>query len=106
MVTTPQIVGSWVHAHERDHDDARVFAEGTTPLPPSRGRRRLKLLPDGTFAEAMAGADDRLAVSSGTYAYDGNMLTLKYDDPSRPETKLKTSLSPDGKTLETVRYKA
>jgi hypothetical protein len=76
-MSTPSIVGEWVHAHERDRGDAHVFVDGAQALPPSRGRRRLSFRPDGTYVDRQPGADDRCAKAGGTYEFDGKTLTLR-----------------------------
>jgi hypothetical protein len=79
------IVGDWVHAHEQDSDGVRVFVPSGTPLPPSRGRQRLSLKPDGSFLEANPGGVDRTVQAGGTYEFDGRELVLKraaYPEPA------------------------
>lgn len=71
-----QLLGAWVHAHERDSAGARVFVDAGQPLPPSRGRQRLTFLDDGRFEEGRPGADDRSVQAAGTYELDGERLVL------------------------------
>jgi hypothetical protein len=80
----PDILGRWVHAHERDDSGAKVFVSAVESLPPSRGRQRLEFLPDGTFVEGQPGADDRTTVASGTYRLDGKRLFLLRANSSEP----------------------
>ena len=82
MAAPRSIVGEWVHAHERDHDRKQVFVSAATALPPSRGRRRLQLLPDGTFKELRPGIDDRTVAAAGAYTWDGQHLRLNFADGS------------------------
>lgn len=76
-MSNTSIVGEWVHAHERDQGDSRVFVDGAEKLPPSRGRRRLSFKADGTFIDKQPGADDRVGEANGTYEFDGKKLTLR-----------------------------
>jgi hypothetical protein len=103
MATTRSIAGDWVHAHERDHDRVQVFVRATSALPPSRGRRRLQLLPDGTFNEMRPGMDDRTVASAGVYTWDGTRLRLNFADPARRPQTLEAVLSADGAALEVQR---
>jgi hypothetical protein len=76
-VSKTVVLGEWVHAHEQDKAGAKVYVGAGEPLPPSRGRHRLRFLRDGTFVESMPGADDRSAQSGGTYTLDGTKLVLQ-----------------------------
>ena len=78
------LLGEWVHAHERDVGGAKVFVDADEPLPPSRGRQRLRFLSDGTFEEGMPGADDRSVQASGTYRLNGTRLVLQRDGQTQP----------------------
>jgi hypothetical protein len=106
MATDPKqrsVAGDWVHAHERDHDRTQVFVSAATALPPSRGRRRLQLLRDGTFKELRPGADDRTVAAMGAYTWDGQRLRLNFSDPQRSPSTLEAVLSADGSMLEVQR---
>ena len=71
-----EITGKWVHAHEEDTDGAMVFRPASHPLPPSRGRLRLELRPDGTYVEHAPGPTDAPIASEGDWSRDGRRLTL------------------------------
>ena len=103
MATPRSIAGDWVHAHERDHERKQVFVSAATTLPPSRGRRRLQLLPDGTFKELRPGADDRTVAATGVYTWDGQRLRLNFSDPQRSPSTLEATLTADGSALEVLR---
>jgi hypothetical protein len=103
MATQRGVAGDWVHAHERDHDRTQVFVSAATALPPSRGRRRLQLLGDGTFKELRPGMDDRAVAAAGVYTWDGQRLRLNFADPQRSPSSLEAVLSADGSTLEVLR---
>jgi len=53
-----ELVGRWVHAHEEDDAQCRVFRRPDHPLPPSRGRSELDVAPDLTVRRVGPGADD------------------------------------------------
>jgi hypothetical protein len=69
----------WVHAHEEDTADTRVFRPSSFPLPPSRGRRTLDLRTAGALTQSRPGPDDRRAPESGGWSLDGHTLTLRSD---------------------------
>ena len=43
----PELIRRWVHAHEEDEGDVRVYRPAGYDLPPARGRRGLEFRPDG-----------------------------------------------------------
>jgi hypothetical protein len=75
-VTQDRVVGSWVHAHEEDTGDEMVFRPAGTVLPPARGRMGFELREDGTFAEAGLGARDVPEEAAGSWALEGQTITL------------------------------
>ena len=58
-VAASDLVGKWVHSHEEDEGDERVFRPASFAFPPSRGRRSLDLRRDGSAVDGQIGADDR-----------------------------------------------
>lgn len=99
MVVSTTILGEWIHAHERDGPDGKVYVDAGQPLPPSRGRHRLSFRPDGTFVESRPGADDRAVQASGTYQFDGVKLTLQRAIGDQPVV-YEVVRSSDGRTLQ------
>jgi hypothetical protein len=75
-VTEDQVVGRWVHVHEEDTEDEMVFRPADAELPPARGRMGFELRADGTFAEVGLGARDVPEEATGTWALEGEMITL------------------------------
>lgn len=71
-----QVCGHWVHAHEEDTEDQMVFRPPGADLPPSRGRVAFELRADGTFAETGLGATDVPEEGTGSWALEGDVLTL------------------------------
>jgi len=59
MPDTDALIGPWVHIHEEDDAEARVFRRPGSPLPPSRGRLELDVARDLTVKRIGPGADDR-----------------------------------------------
>ncbi len=75
-VTQDRVVGSWVHVHEEDTGDEMVFRPADSDLPPARGRQGFELREDGTFSEAGLGARDVPEEAAGSWALDGQTITL------------------------------
>ena len=71
-----QVSGRWVHVHEEDTEDEMVFRPAGTDLPPARGRMAFELRPDGTFAETGLGAADVPEEATGSWAVEGDTITL------------------------------
>ena len=71
-----QVCGHWVHAHEEDTGEEMVFRRAGADLPPARGRMALELREDGTFAEAGLGATDVPEEATGSWALEGDTITL------------------------------
>ncbi|MGH3464732.1 MAG: hypothetical protein ACRDP9_24955 [Kribbellaceae bacterium] len=57
-MTDARLFRSWLHSHEEDHDGITVYRPSDYAFPPSRGRRRLELRPDGTAIEHVIGRND------------------------------------------------
>jgi hypothetical protein len=66
----------WVHAHEEDSADTRVFRPSSFRLPPSRGRRTMDLRATNALIGTRPGPDDRSAAENGHWSLDGHTLTL------------------------------
>ena len=71
-----QVSGRWVHAHEEDTENEMVFRPAGTELPPARGRLAFELRADGTFAETGLGATDVPEEGTGSWALEGELITL------------------------------
>jgi hypothetical protein len=69
--------GEWVHSHEEDSGGRMVFRPATHDFPPSRGRQRFTLNPDGTLILTRPGPTDRRESTGGSWALeDGGVLVL------------------------------
>ena len=71
VIDEAQVLGSWAHSHEEDHDDRQTFRPADQPLPPSRGRTTFTLLPDHRAVVGRPGPDDRGTNDDGTWAPRG-----------------------------------
>src|SRR4051794_28219867 len=83
----------WVHSHEEDQGDTRVFRPASYVFPPSRGRERLDLREGGELMAQSPGPDDRSTRQHGSWSFDGRELRI---EQAGSKTVLKVqSVSPD-----------
>jgi hypothetical protein len=61
----------WVHSHEEDTDEVRVFRPKGYPLPPARGRRGFELRENGEFVQYGIGQTDKSEATVGRWEADG-----------------------------------
>jgi hypothetical protein len=61
----PELFRRWVHAHEEDDGDLRVYRPAGYDLPPARGRRGLEFRPDGELLVYGPGPADKPQASPG-----------------------------------------
>ena len=92
--------GSWMHAHEEDHDDQLVFRPDSSSLPPSRGRTGFDLAPDGSMRLIAPGRDDRPESASGTWQVRDNQLHLS--GPAGPQQFEIVSADPEALVLRRI----
>ena len=76
---------AWVHSHEEDSGDQRVFRPAEYAFPPSRGRRGFELRPDGSYAETAPGPTDKPEEASGTWELDDDTLVLSPSETAGSE---------------------
>lgn len=85
----------WVHSHEEDTEHEMVFRPADRPLPPSRGRTRFELRPDGTFLESRPGPTDAPEEHEGKWELEnGQKLVLEGGPEGRRVLEI-TSAEPD-----------
>jgi hypothetical protein len=73
----------WVHSHEEDSEQTRIYRPKGHPFPPARARKELELTPSGRFIERGYGATDRSNLTEGSWHIDGDDLVLQNDDGQR-----------------------
>jgi hypothetical protein len=100
MAISPELLyGHWLHAHEEDSDDEMVFRPDAADLPPSRGRQRLELNADGSYAETRPGADDRPEPGSGRWSVEsGDRLVVDPGDDGGPARTMRI-VAADGNSI-------
>ena len=91
----------WLHSHEEDSGNEKVYRPATYNFPPARGRTGFELRRDGTLVRIGIGATDRPIESSGTWELNGDKLVF-HTPPISPqaETYKLLSLTPEKLVLE------
>jgi hypothetical protein len=86
----------WVHSHEEDTEEERVFRPAAFEFPPSRGRRSFELKPDGGLVEGRIGPTDRPLETQGTWELeDDDRLVLRLDPSETPRVMQIASVEED-----------
>jgi hypothetical protein len=70
------LVGRWLHSHEEDTDDTRVFRPADFDFPPARGREGFELRDDGSGVELRPGPTDRPEQVEGSWELEGDQLKV------------------------------
>ena len=89
----------WVHSHEEDTEHEMVFRPAEREFPPSRGRMRFELLPDGTFLESAPGPTDATEKRAGTWKLTGQKLMLDRDQSPAGRRELEIVSAEDDKLV-------
>ncbi len=104
MTDEEQILGSWTHSHEEDHNEQQTFRPSSNPLPLARGRRSFTLLPGNRAVVGTPGADDRGVTYDGTWSIDHGSEgdVLKVVLPGWAETFLIVDASSEKLVLQPI----
>jgi hypothetical protein len=90
----------WLHSHEEDEGDEKVFRPDGYPFPPSRGRIEFELRPDGSVAVQGIAPTDGPQQSDGIWSIDQNGKLLIRLPSLGPETTMYVaSMSPSRLTV-------
>lgn len=86
----------WVHSHEDDTSDTKVFRPEVYKFPPSRGRFSFELKASGRSGIHGIGATDRAQPTEGTWSVENDDLILSSADEEIPKLVFRVlSVSPD-----------
>jgi hypothetical protein len=66
-----ELMRHWVHSHEEDSGDERVYRPSDHDFPPARGRRGFEPLPGGELLVYGPGATDRPEATTGRWSASG-----------------------------------
>ena len=74
-----QLLKRWLHSHEEDTVDQKVFRPSTFPFPPSRGREGFDLKADGSYVDIGIASAEGTLESLGSWHLDQDRLILSSD---------------------------
>lgn len=84
-----QLERTWLHAHEEDEGDVRVYRPNTYAFPPSRGRTGFAFDHNGLFTQFDIAPTDGLEGRKGKWtAENDHTLRITLDDKKDPDYKL------------------
>lgn len=67
----------WIHSHEEDTQDKKVYRPSTFEFPQSRGRDGFEIRENGEFILYIIGPTDRPEKIFGNFTIDSNNLNVK-----------------------------
>jgi hypothetical protein len=67
----------WIHSHEEDTEDKKVYRPSTFEFPPSRGRDGFEIRENGEFVLSFPGPTDRSEKIIGNFTIDSNKLNVE-----------------------------
>ena len=67
----PELFQRWMHSHEEDEGDLRVYRPASYKFPPARGRRGLEFKPDGELVLYGPGPSDKPEATTGRWSPAG-----------------------------------
>lgn len=67
----PELMRHWVHSHEEDSGDVRVYRPADYDFPPARGRRGFELRSSGELVLYGPGPADRPEATTGRWESSG-----------------------------------
>jgi hypothetical protein len=84
-----QLEHTWLHAHEEDQGDVRVYRPNTYAFPPSRGRTGFAFERNGLFTQFDIAPTDGLEGRKGTWtAENDHTVRISLDDKKDPDYRL------------------
>lgn len=84
-----QLERTWLHAHEEDTGDVRVYRPNTYAFPPSRGRTGFAFEHNGLFTQFDIAPTDGLEGRKGKWTPENDhTLRISLDDKKDPDYKL------------------
>ena len=89
----------WMHSHEEDDGDVRVYRPAGYDLPPARGRRGLEFRPDGELLVIGPGPADRPQARAGHWEPAGERRARVSLPSAVPQELEILSVDPDRLTV-------
>lgn len=92
-INADNLIGEWVHSHEEDNENLKVFRLSTYDFPPSRGREKINLKEKGILVYTPISPNDSPKPYNGTWKIDKSELILEYDDKKKTFKIIETTNS-------------
>ena len=79
----------WVHSHEEDTEDVKVYRPRGYEFPPSRGRTGFEIKENGEFVNYDIAPDDGSKIDLGHVKPEGpNKIIINFEDPKMHSSTL------------------
>jgi hypothetical protein len=79
------IIGkTWMHSHEEDDGDDRIYRSGDYQFPPSRGREGFRMEQDSTFLFYGIAPTDGILVHIGYWSIDDSVIVVDFPHDRAP----------------------
>jgi hypothetical protein len=82
-MSADNLIGEWVHSHEEDKDNLKVFRLSSHDFPPSRGREKIYLKEKNSLVYTPIPPNDLPKPYIGTWKVDKTELVLEYDNKKK-----------------------
>lgn len=90
----------WLHSHEEDEGDVRVYRPAGYDLPPARGRRGLEFRPGGELLVIGPGPADKPQAATGSWEAAGeHRARVSLPSADEPQELEIVSVDPDRLTV-------
>jgi len=89
------LLGGWLHSHEEDTPNERIFRPDSYPFPPSRGRYGYEFLEGGSLVLLEPGATDRRVTKTGTWELGADNELVLHPAAGEKQTFRIQTLEPD-----------
>jgi hypothetical protein len=94
------LLGEWIHSHEEDEADRKVFRRSDYPFPPARGRDAVEFKADDTAVVRGPGPTDVPEEETGKWALGGETIRVN----AGGEARTMDVISCDDERLEVREY--
>lgn len=97
------LIGTWIHSHEEDTPDVRVYRPADYPFPPARGRDGFEFRPDGELVYLGIARADGTEESNGRWTVEASNRVRIEVQSERIEPFTLEVVSCDGEMLKVKR---
>ena len=90
---TVVVTGSWVHSHEEDKNNVKVFRPSSYKFPPSRGREKIVLKENNRLEYTPIAPNDFPETYIGSWKVKHGNILLEYDGKQKVYEIIESSIS-------------